>query len=264
MTPNTNADSADFPGDPSHQPLFGLLDTARAAVLWSVGLPHLAAWTAIVRLTARLTDLKRADSVLKLMSRAMTTISGVRVEVEGAESLDSDRPYVFVSNHVNIFDMFALYQSIPQYTRSIEHIDHFKWPLIGQLITAAGQIPVDPADSRLTASGLRRAASMLKRGESVTVLPEGSRTLDGSVGPFFPGAFRLAIRAGVPVVPIAIRGGRAISRRGDWRLRPGKEVVLIGTPIPTSGLKVSDAVALADRCRQAVIDLLHGRKLPGQ
>jgi 1-acyl-sn-glycerol-3-phosphate acyltransferase len=94
-------------------------------------------------------------------------------------------------------------------------------------------------------------------------LPEGSRTLDGSVGAFLPGAFKVAIKTGRPVVPIAIKGGRAISRRGDWRIRPGTEEVLFAVPISTSGLKSTDAPHLAETCRKVVIDLLHGRRVPG-
>jgi putative phosphoserine phosphatase/1-acylglycerol-3-phosphate O-acyltransferase len=158
--------------------------------------------------------------------------------------------------------MFAIYQAVPQFTRALEHVDHFSWPFVGPLITAAGQIPVDPEDRRTTVAGLKKAAEMLEQGESITVLPEGSRTLDGSVGLFFKGAFRLAIRAKVPVVPLAIRGGRSVSRRGDWRIRPGKEEVLIGTPILTKDLKLCDAEALAEKCRQAIIELLQGRVQP--
>ncbi len=264
MTPEIDADSPEFPGDPAPQPPFGLKDSARSALLWSIGVPHLAFWSLVVRLLARTTDLRRTDRILKTMSRAIPKLTGVRIEVRGGASVDRSKPYVYVANHVNIFDMFAIYQAVPQFTRALEHIDHFSWPLIGPLITAAGQIPVDPDDPRATARGLKRAAQMLQAGESVTVLPEGSRTLDGSLGPFFPGAFRLAIKAGVPVVPLAIRGGRSVSRRGDWRIRPGKEEVLIGAPVETSGLKLKDAGDLAGRCRQMIIDLLHGRAEPDE
>jgi 1-acyl-sn-glycerol-3-phosphate acyltransferase len=264
MTPNIDADSPDFPGDPSPQAPFGFRDSLRSALLWSVGVPHLAFWSGVVRVLARYSDLRETDKVLKLMSRAIPAASGIRVEVRGGKSLDPTKAYVYVSNHVNIFDMFAIYQAVPQFTRALEHIDHFSWPFIGALLTAAGQIPVDPHDRRVTARGLKRAAEMLQQGESLTVLPEGSRTLDGSLGPFFPGAFRLAIQTGVPVVPLALRGGRGISRRGDWRIRPGREEVLIGAPIPTSELTLKDVGDLAERARRTIIDMLHNRVPPDE
>ncbi|MCP4606151.1 MAG: 1-acyl-sn-glycerol-3-phosphate acyltransferase [Proteobacteria bacterium] len=263
MTPHIDAESEEFPGDPGPQPPFGFRDSVRSAGYWVLGLSQFATWIAVLRVAARFTDIQRSDVLLKRISRSIPSSLGIDIIVRGAQSLDQTRTYVYVANHVNIFDMFALYQAIPQYTRALELIDHFSWPLVGRLITGVGQIPVDPNDLRLTAKGLRAAREMLVRGDSLTVLPEGSRTLDGSLGPFLPGAFRLAIKAQVPIVPIAIRGGRSISRRGDWRIRPGREEVLLAAPVSTEGLKGPDTNRLAEQCRQIIIDLLHGRRAPG-
>ncbi len=263
MTPHIDAGSPDFPGDPKPQPPFGLRDSMRSLPRWVLGLSQLAAWMGIVRVAAETVDLRRADFLLKWMTKSIPATLGIQIDTLGSDAIDPGKPYVYVSNHVNIFDMFALYQAIPQYTRALEHIDHFSWPFIGPLITAAGQIPVDPDNPRLTAKGLKTAKEMLDRGESLTVLAEGSRTLDGSLGPFLPGAFRLAIKSRVPVVPIALRGGRAISRRGDWRVRPGRQEVCFAAPIPTKDLRISDSDQLAEQVRQTIIDLLHRRRTPG-
>jgi 1-acyl-sn-glycerol-3-phosphate acyltransferase len=260
--PHIDADSPEFPGDPTPQPPFGFKDSLRSAALWSIGIPHLAAWVAFAVAASKATDLRDLDPAFKMMCRLVTRLAGIRVDIVGRERIGSIATCVFVINHVNIFDMFVIYQAIPGYVRSLEHVDHFSWPVFGPFITAAGQIPVDPNDARVTARGLKRAVEMLGKGDSIAVLAEGSRTLDGSVGPFFPGAFRLAIKAKVPVVPMAIRGGRAVSRRGEWRIRPGKIEIAFGDPMPTTGLALKDAGALADRCRAAVIDLLQGRSTP--
>jgi 1-acyl-sn-glycerol-3-phosphate acyltransferase len=188
---------------------------------------------------------------------------GIKIAIRGADALDPGGTYLYISNHVNIFDTFAIYQAIPHDARGLEHIDHFSWPIIGPFLKSVGQIPVDPHDHRSTAKGLRQATKMLKQGKSIVVLPEGSRTLDGTVGHFFPGAFRLAISASVPVVPIAIRGGRAVSRRGEWRIRPGREELLVGAPVPTVGMRQKDAAELSKTCRSIIIDLLQGRRAPG-
>ena len=263
LCPHIDPDSPDFPGDPSPQPLLGLRDTLRSVLLWSVGVPHLAAWTAFVAAVARLSDTRKIDRAIKLMCRAVPALAGVRVVVRGREVVDESSTYVYVVNHVNLMDMFVIYQAIPHYTRSLELAEHFSWPIFGRFITAAGQIPVDPNDKRLTARGLKKAARMLREGDSMVVLPEGERTLDGTVGRFFPGAFRLAIQTGRAVVPMAIRGGRAVNRRGDWRIRPGTMEVLFGAPISVGGMTPRDAEELAVRCRGVVIDLLRGDRAPG-
>ncbi len=233
-------------------------------MLWPLGLSYFSLWAEIVKVSLRFTDIRQLDIILKHMSHAIPSLLGVKVGVKGNASLMPDQTYVYVANHVNIFDMFVLYQAIPGFTRALEHIDHFSWPLFGSFITAVGQIPVDPKNPRQAAKSLRKAATMLNAGESITVLPEGSRTLDGSLGHFYPGAFRLAIKAGVPVVPMAIRGGRSVSRRGDWRIRPGREEVLLAAPVSTSELRVADAPMLAEKCRQIIIDLIQGRRKPGE
>lgn len=262
ITPQIDAASPEFPGDSTPQPPFGFRDTIRSTFGWAVGLSQLAMWMGAVRAAARITDIRKADYLLKTMAKTVPASLGIKVKVKGGDKLGAG-PHVYVSNHVNIFDMFVLYGSIPEYTRALEHIDHFSWPLIGPLLAAAGQIPVDPKDARRTAKGLKAATEMLRRGESLTVLPEGSRTLDGSVGPFFEGAFRVAIKTGTPVVPIAIKGGRAVSRRGDWRMRPGSIEVLFAAPIPTTELKAADATELAAESRAIIIDLLQSRRAPG-
>ncbi len=262
-TPHIVAESPDFPGDPTPQPPFHFGDSIRSMALWPVAIGSFAATVAAVRAVAKITDLRRIDSLLKVFSRLIPSAIGVKVKVEGADSLDLSKSYVYVANHVNVFDMLVIYQAIPQYTRAFENIDHFSWPIIGPFLHAAGQIPVYPEDKRKTVKSLRMAAELLEKGESFTVLPEAVRTLDGSVGSFFLGAFNLAINAGVEVVPMAIRGGRAVSRRGDWRFRPGVEEVLFAAPVPTTGLTASQAPELAETCRQIVIDLLQGRRVPG-
>jgi 1-acyl-sn-glycerol-3-phosphate acyltransferase len=231
--------------------------------LWPIGLGFFAATVGAIRLAAKVTDLRRIDSLVKVFSRIIPSTMGIQVQVKGADLLDLSKSHVYVVNHVNVFDMLVIYHSIPQYTRAFEHIDHFSWPIIGPFLSAVGQIPVYPDEKRKTVKSLRRAAELLKKGESFTVLPEGERTLDGSLGPFFLGAFNLAINAGAAVVPMAIRGGRAVSRRGDWRFRPGVEEVLFAAPVPTTGLTLSQAPDLAKKCRQIIIDLLQGRREPG-
>jgi len=260
VSPHIDPDSPDFPGDSSPQPPFGVVDSLRSLAIWSVGVPHLAAWVGLIVGISKVADVRKVDRALKVMAKAVPRLCGVRVDVIGQNNLPPGESFVYVINHVNIFDMFAIYQAIPGYTRSLELAEHFSWPLFGPFITAIGQIPVEPKDKKVTARGLKKASDMLKAGDSLVVLPEGQRTLDGTVGHFYPGAFRLAISAGVRVVPMAIHGGRTVSRRGDWRVRPGKMSVIFGEPISTEGWNVKDAQQLADETRLKVIRLLQNRR----
>ncbi|MBN2714635.1 MAG: 1-acyl-sn-glycerol-3-phosphate acyltransferase [Deltaproteobacteria bacterium] len=256
LQPHISPDDPEFPGDSSPQPPFGLLDSFRSIGVWSIGAPHLAFWAAFTSVASKYSDIRKLDGAIKFMCRAVPMLAGVKVTVTGRDRINANDTYVYIVNHVNIFDMFAIYQAIPTFARSLEHVSHFSWPLIGPFITAAGQIPVDPEDPKLTAKGLKKAVTLLKSGNSLAVLPEGERTLDGSVGHFYSGAFRLAIQGGVPVVPMAIHGGRTVSRRGDWRVRPGSMKVIFGDPVSSKGYPLRDAGKLAQICRDKVIALL--------
>ena len=128
--PHIDAASPAFPGDPSPQPPFNFRDSLRSLVLWPVGIGFFAAAVASVWLAAKFTDLRRIDSLLKWYSRLIPSAIGVKVNVKGADLLDLSKSYVYVLNHVNIFDMLVVYQAIPQYTRAFEHIDHFSWPIV--------------------------------------------------------------------------------------------------------------------------------------
>ena len=99
--------------------------------------------------------------------------------------------------------------------------------------------------------------ALVRAGAHLCAFPEGTRSRDGSVGPFKGGVLQVAIGAGVPVLPVAISGSGAVLPTSGFRVRPGTIHVRIGTPIATTGLQVEDRNALARRARDAVIDLLH-------
>ncbi|MBN2803433.1 MAG: 1-acyl-sn-glycerol-3-phosphate acyltransferase [Deltaproteobacteria bacterium] len=256
ISPHIEPEDENFEGDASIQTPFLFRDSIRSIFLWIIGVPHLIIWTLFVIIVSKISDTRRVDKALKLMAKAVPLLNGIRISVENRDLIESDGTYVYVLNHVNIFDMFAIYQAIPGYTRSLELAEHFSWPVFGSFIKAVGQIPVDPKNTKLNAAGLKKAEDMLKNGDSLVVLPEGQRTLDGTVGPFYKGAFRLAIKSQRPVMPMAIYGGRTVSRRGDWRIRPGKIQVIFGNPIPTKGMTLDNVEELTNQSKTAVINIL--------
>lgn len=236
---------------------FGVRDTVGAAARWAVGLPHLAGWLVLFRvLDATVMSGKRFDRLGKFVCRRVTGLAGIEVHPRGLERLDPDGAYVFCINHVSMIDLFVVFQSIPHFHRSFQHVSHFDIPVYGGCVKVFGQIPVDPKDKALNARSFDQAVAMIRGGDSFVVFPEGHRTRDGRLGPFYPGAFRLAIRAGVPVVPMALKGLRNVCPAGDWRVRPGRVDVLFGEPLSTDGLDVNDAEALSRKARAALNDLL--------
>jgi 1-acyl-sn-glycerol-3-phosphate acyltransferase len=231
--------------------------TLLSLAIWSVGISHLAGWLSLfVLLDHTVMSGRRFDKLGKFVCRRVTDLAGIRVQRHGLHHLQPGASYVFCINHVSLLDLFVVFQSIPYFHRSFQDISHFKIPVYGGCIRVFGQVPVDRKNKELNRQAFERAVEMLHSGDSFVVFPEGHRTRDGRLGPFHAGAFKLAIQAQVPVVPMGMRGLRNVCPAGDWRIRPGTVDVLFDAPIPTEGLGQADVPELARRTRAALNELL--------
>ena len=166
--------------------------------------------------------------------RLVLTAMGIRVRVDGRENVDPGRKYIVMMNHVNMFDPLVLYSSFPGRARAIEEESHFRWPLYGWLIRRVGNLPVNRKNPRKAYDALLQAGRMIKeRPEySFAILPEGTRTMTGKLGPFKKGGFVLALEAGRPILPMIQLGSFRIKRKKNWLIRPGVVTVKIEKPIP--------------------------------
>jgi 1-acyl-sn-glycerol-3-phosphate acyltransferase len=178
--------------------------------------------------------------------------AGARVQVEGADELDASGAYVFASNHQSMIDVPTLFVALPAPLRFVVKRELRAVPFLGWYIGAMGMVFVDRAGRRDAVRSIRRVPEILRAGESVACFPEGTRSRDGTIGPFKGGPFAMAIEAGVPVVPVALIGTGAVLPRSGFRVRPGVIRVRVGRPIPTAGLAVSQRRELAQRVRGEV------------
>ena len=178
--------------------------------------------------------------------------TGVRVHVRGGDRVAAGRSYVFVSNHQSIYDFPILITSIPFQLRILAKASLGRFPVLGWHLRWTGHLLVDRA--RAGRATLNRVASMIRRGHSLIVFPEGTRSLDGRVGPFKRGLFLLAIDAGVPVVPVALSGTRHVMRKGRLTTCPGDVGIVLHEPLRTEGLTRADATRLAERAHGIIAD----------
>jgi 1-acyl-sn-glycerol-3-phosphate acyltransferase len=162
-----------------------------------------------------------------------------------------DRPHVYVANHQSQFDIPALILSLPQPVSFVTKRELLFVPIFGQALWLAGFVFVDRRDRERAIRSLERAARRIRRGASVLVFAEGTRSPDGRLLPFKKGGFMLALAAGAPIVPVTVKGGREVLPKGSLRVRPGRIDVVIGEPIETAGRGADD--------RDALIDLVRGR-----
>lgn len=216
---------------------------------------------AVSALVSRLFD-PSGDTVLRLArwwSLAITRLAGVRVEAQSRAAIDPARSYVFMANHLSTVDIWALFIALPIPVRMIAKKQLAQIPLFGWAMWAGRFIFIDRHNAISARRSIERAERRIRDGASVLLFPEGTRSRDGALGPFKKGGFHLAIDAGVPIVPVALRGTRELMPRGSLRLLPGRVEVIIGAPIPTTGLSADDRNALLDRVRATIAGMLEDR-----
>lgn len=165
---------------------------------------------------------------------------------------------VFCVNHTSFMDLVSfmvLYQVCPD-VRVLYKAEFDRVPLLGRIFRMAGCIPIERAKQDLAFEAVDKSVQALQRGASVLAAPEGTRSRDGVLAPFKKGVFVMAIRAQVPVVPVAINGARHALPKGAWRIQPCTISVTIGEPVQTVGLGYDDRGAVADHVRARLAAML--------
>jgi len=175
-----------------------------------------------------------------------------RIHVQGVEHVQRGRPYVYMANHASLIDTPALFAYLPYQFRIMAKKSLFNVPFMGWHLRTAGHFPIDQGNPRKTATSLRRVIDGVKAGRSLAVFPEGKRTDDGQLQPFEAGAFKIAMKAGVPIVPVTIRGTFAMLPRTSLAPRPGRVDVIISEPIDTTAYTEKTLPALIERTRAAI------------
>ena len=180
-----------------------------------------------------------------------------RIRVQGVDNVRPDRAYVYMANHSSLIDTPALFAYLPYPFRIMAKRGLFFVPFMGWHLATAGHFPIDRGDARKTAKSVRRVVDGVRSGTSIAVFPEGTRTPDGRLQDFKAGAFKIALRAGVPIVPVTIRGTFALLPKTTLAPRPGRVDVIIGKPIETSEYGEKDLPALMERTKAAIAEHLN-------
>jgi 1-acyl-sn-glycerol-3-phosphate acyltransferase len=183
--------------------------------------------------------------------RVTLRIAGIHIRVEGTEHIPPG-VCVFASNHASNIDPVALVPNIPRRVALLAKKEVFSVPILSKALHLARLVPVDRADREAAAESVDIAVEYLKEGLSFLVYPEGTRSPDGHLLPFKKGTFVMAIRAGVPVVPVSLAGTQRLMRKGDWTLHPGEVIVRYGPPVDASEYSPDQR----DLLRQRVQDLV--------
>lgn len=183
-------------------------------------------------------------------SRLILKTSGVRVKVDGVERLDPSRSYVFAANHQSIYDIPIVFAALPFQLRIIAKESLGRIPFMGWHLLRAGHVLVDRSNPG--AGVVKKMARLVAAGHSLIVFPEGTRSVDGTIGRFKGGSFVIALQSSLPVVPITITGSRYVMTKGELTVRSGDVSLVVHEPIETKGLPRDEVRDLAERVRGVV------------
>jgi 1-acyl-sn-glycerol-3-phosphate acyltransferase len=195
-------------------------------------------------------------SIARAWARSCVWVSGSKLTVIRADKLPKNPIAVYASNHTSYMDIPVIFTALPFQFRILAKKELWSMPFIGWYLNRSRQIPIDTRNSHASLSSLSAGAKALRLGTPVFVFPEGSRTPDGGLQPFLSGAAFLAIRAQVPIVPMALSGVYELLPIHTHHYYPGELTLSIGEPIETAGMSLRQTDELTAELR-AAIEKLH-------
>lgn len=179
------------------------------------------------------------------------------VKVTGLDKIDTSKPHVYAANHASALDIPVLYANLPFQFRIAFKKELLSYPVVGWQLKRSGQVCIDQQNPAHSISSIRAALKGLKDGLPLVIFPEGGRSPDGYIKPFLPGAFFLAIKAQVDIVPVALVGTYELLPMDTYHIKCRPLEMRVGEPISTVGLTMRDLEALSARVQKAVQELYY-------
>ena len=189
-------------------------------------------------------------------------LSGTRLTIRGKEKINTNLTHIVMSNHQSLFDVWALIGKIPLQIRWIVKAEIRKIPIFGYTLERMGHIYVDRKKRAAAYISLETAAEKIKNGTSVIIFPEGTRSNDGHLLKFRMGGIILALKSGVPILPVTVNGSRFVLPKNTLALMPGKIEVVVGDMIDASTYDENNKNELMEKIRSAIhenLDLEYGK-----
>lgn len=202
------------------------------------------------------------DRIIRWWARSIVRAAGIELSGKRMETLDPARRYILVANHYSYFDIPCILAAIPQPIRFMAKVSLFKIPLFGWSLGRAGFIPIDRKNRRTAVKSFDQAGQRIRAGNTIVIFPEEGRTHERTLRPFQRGAFLLAIRSGLEIVPVAVDGTFDVFPVGARSIKPGRVTIRVGTPIATENISVREKEKLADEARAQIVGMLFGDKPP--
>ena len=232
------------------------MKTLISIYVWIVGILYFFCVILITLACTYLLPERIYDPWMKKMMRFLFVLIGTKVDIEGHKNIKPGTTYVFMANHVSLFDLPLLAGYIPGIVRAVEAHEHFSWPLYGWVSGRLGNVPIDRNSIRHSLAGFRKMQILLDGGRSMAILPEGHRTPDGQTKPFKKLPFMLAKKVDKSIIPIGLSGLYHLNRKGTWVISPTKIKISFGPEITKEQIDAFSITELRDYVQNEVIKLI--------
>ena len=195
---------------------------------------------------------RQQHAIAQAWAKVLLHISMSPVELVGREKLHLHEVAVYASNHLSYYDTPVLFAKLPFQFRILAKQALWKVPFIGWYLNRSGQVAVDQSSARSAVASLSRGIATLKSGVPLVLFPEGGRAADGHTKTFLSGCAFMAIKAGVPLVPLTLVGTYELLPIHTYHLMPRPLKVIVGDPISTEGMTTRDADAMTQQLFQVI------------
>jgi len=172
----------------------------------------------------------------KFLLKVLFAISFIRIKIEYEEKLDVNQNYLYMPNHVSLFDAPLMFAYTPHIVNALEAKEHFSWPLYGKLIKMWGNIPINRKNARSSYNSMMKGKTILQERNSLIIYPEGGRTTNGKMKRFKKLPFHIAKEAGASIVPVGVSGIYSINHKGSIFVNPGTIKIKYGKIVSTKDL----------------------------
>ena len=226
----------------------------RSALLVTLGVAitaFISFWCVIFSLISNAEN--NIHKTANLWAKILLLIFNTKVEIIGKENILRGKPQVFMANHQSDFDILIVLAHIPGQFRWLVKKELFNIPIFGAAMKSAGYIEIDRNNKERAMQSLDQAALRIREGKSIMAFPEGSRGRFGEIKPFKQGTFYLAIKSGVPIVPISIIGSGEIMPKRSLKIKPGKIKLVIDKPIDVRNFTLENRQELIKIVRNTII-----------
>jgi 1-acyl-sn-glycerol-3-phosphate acyltransferase len=197
-----------------------------------------------------------AHAIARRWAQSGLAMNGSSIHISGIRNVPETGGVLFVANHQSNFDIPILIGHVPRDKGFIAKLELLKVPSFRRWMKYIGCIFIDRKDARQSLTAMNGAAEDLKAGHSLVIFPEGTRSADGTVGPFKAGSLKLALKAGVPIVPVTISGSKNIMPKGTSLIKSANVNVIISPPLLPDDFKYLDSNQISEKVRNLIISNL--------